>query len=278
MNRTSGIALLAAGLTVLAAPPASAQDLGSPASRAAVLGELFGAPAAQAAASMTTGSPSRPTPSTAATDPDSSSAPAPAAAPARLVSGDPVMASDLAARSALAQAQSAPADSPQAAQALGLQQPTVPAGSTAATLPAEVGPVINGTVCPVAGPHTLSDTWGQSRGGGRHHLGTDMAAATGTPVVAMAAGVIDHVDPAQAQSPLGGITVSYTTAGGERWYMAHLSSLAATSVHGAFVQMGQVLGYVGSTGNSTGPHLHVGLNLGDGPRTNPYSTLRTVCR
>jgi murein DD-endopeptidase MepM/ murein hydrolase activator NlpD len=84
----------------------------------------------------------------------------------------------------------------------------------------------------------------------RHfHSGIDLAAATGTPVHAAAAGVAQVVD-----SPGYGLHVLLRHDSRTQTLYGHLSKVLLTT--GDAVARGQVLGEVGSTGNSTGPHLH----------------------
>lgn len=110
---------------------------------------------------------------------------------------------------------------------------------------------------PVAGVsrREISDTWGQARSGGRGHHGTDIIAPGGAPVVAVAPGVVEKL----FQSRLGGITL-YQRSPDRRWtfYYAHLARYAPGLTEGQKVQAGQLLGFVGDTGDA-GPgnyHLH----------------------
>lgn len=110
---------------------------------------------------------------------------------------------------------------------------------------------------PVAGVRraAISDTWGQARGQGRSHHGTDIVAAGGTPVLATAPGTIEKL----FQSRLGGMTL-YQRSPDRRWtfYYAHLRGYAPGLHEGQAVRTGDLLGYVGDTGDA-GPgnyHLH----------------------
>lgn len=89
----------------------------------------------------------------------------------------------------------------------------------------------------------------------RPHNGTDYAAATGTPVWATADGVVTFVGPRGANGNL----VSLRHANGYESHYAHLSRFASGLQRNDRVRQRQVIGYVGSTGRSTGPHLHFGL-------------------
>ncbi len=85
----------------------------------------------------------------------------------------------------------------------------------------------------------------------RAHLGVDYAAATGTPVVAVAEGVIVSAGWAGG----GGRQVRIRHASGLESYYLHLSSFAGGVRAGAPVSQGQLIGRVGSSGTATGPHL-----------------------
>lgn len=110
---------------------------------------------------------------------------------------------------------------------------------------------------PVAGVRRdrIVDSWGDARGEGRQHHGTDIMAAGGTPVLAAAAGTVEKL----YDSRLGGITL-YQRSTDRRWtfYYAHLQGYAPGVHEGQAVRAGEVLGYVGDTGDA-GPgntHLH----------------------
>jgi murein DD-endopeptidase MepM/ murein hydrolase activator NlpD len=85
----------------------------------------------------------------------------------------------------------------------------------------------------------------------RPHLGVDYAAATGTPVVAVASGVVVSAGWAGG----GGRQVRIRHAGGLESYYLHLSAFGKGIRAGAHVDQGQLIGRVGSTGTATGPHL-----------------------
>jgi hypothetical protein len=87
------------------------------------------------------------------------------------------------------------------------------------------------------------------------HNGIDFAAGTGTPVWAAADGEVTFVGE---RGPNGNL-VSIRHEGGWETAYAHLSRFASGLRAGARVEQRDVIGYVGSTGRSTGPHLHFGL-------------------
>lgn len=125
-------------------------------------------------------------------------------------------------------------------------------------------------ICPVQGSHQFSDSWGQPRPGGRRHLGTDVFAARGTPVVASVSGAVR-----QTTGAVAGLAYYLIGDDGNTYYGAHLDSLAASGR----VEGGTVLGTVGSTGNAKGttPHLHFEVKPGGGDPVNPFPTLKAWC-
>ena len=90
-----------------------------------------------------------------------------------------------------------------------------------------------------------------------YHRGVDYAAGTGTPVVAPASGYIRLVGTVSEGFELHGNTIGIDHGQGVLSIMIHLSRIDVQE--GEFVQAGQVIGAIGSTGASTGPHLHWGL-------------------
>lgn len=124
-------------------------------------------------------------------------------------------------------------------------------------------------ICPVAGPHTFSDTWGAPRSGGRSHEGVDMMAARGTRLVAVESGSIS-----MSSNRLGGNTVSLVASDGTRYYYAHLSAYEGSS---RSVSQGETIGYVGATGATQADHLHLEIRPGGGQKVNPYPYVRSVC-
>jgi len=103
--------------------------------------------------------------------------------------------------------------------------------------------------------HPISGQWKQ-------HQGVDFAAPTGTPIRASGDGVIDFIG---VQNGYGNVVVlkhwnNYSTA------YAHMSRFSSGLRKGAKVSQGEVIGYVGSTGWATGPHLHYEFRVNNQPR------------
>jgi murein DD-endopeptidase MepM/ murein hydrolase activator NlpD len=136
--------------------------------------------------------------------------------------------------------------------------------------------VSGGFLFPVAGPHNFSDTFGAPRMIGtafaHFHEGTDVFAAEGTPLVAVERGVLVNV----GTDTLGGMKLWLVGASGNRYYYAHLSGFAPGVVHGKVVAAGEVVGYVGTSGNAQGTsaHLHFEVHPGGGPAINPFPLLK----
>ena len=124
---------------------------------------------------------------------------------------------------------------------------------------------------PVAGA-TLTSTFGLRGhpllGGRRMHAGLDLAAPSGTPIRAPASGIVD------AAGPNGGygnyIRIRHDEDVDTAY--AHLSRLAEGIAPGTPVRQGQVIGYVGTTGLSTGPHLHWEVLVG-GLQVDPLAVM-----
>jgi murein DD-endopeptidase MepM/ murein hydrolase activator NlpD len=125
---------------------------------------------------------------------------------------------------------------------------------------------------PIAGEARYSHDWLFPRYGPgfRFHLGTDVFAAYGTPVRAPVDGVAQS-----ANGGLGGLTVKVIMPDGTYFYLAHLSGLVEGFVNGMPVSTGDIVGYVGDSGNARGgaPHLHIGIYPKGGPPVDPKPIL-----
>jgi hypothetical protein len=111
-------------------------------------------------------------------------------------------------------------------------------------------------VFPVMSPAEYVDTYGAFRSdvpGGWHH-GDDIFAPLGTPVVAVASGTINRV----GWEHLGGWRLWVRDGAGDEFYYAHLSGYAPGDLRSNRVKAGQVIGFIGNTGDAitTSPHLH----------------------
>ena len=128
-------------------------------------------------------------------------------------------------------------------------------------------------VCPLGGPHAIADDFGimvhhpPNQGGDHIHQGNDIYAAMGTPILAPFDGTA--VD---ARNHVGGQAVKVY---GEFGYVynAHLSAYGKLGP----VQTGDVIGYVGMTGNAGGPHDHFEWHPGNGAAVDPHGFLLLVC-
>ena len=138
-----------------------------------------------------------------------------------------------------------------------------------------VGPtIVGGVACPVGQPHQFSDTWGAPRSGGRSHEGVDIFADHGIPLYAYQAGTVRL-----SSSPLGGISLWITSDSGDEYYYAHLSGYAPGLRTGSRVEVGQVIGFNGNSGNAryTPPHLHWQVHPGGGAPVNPTPLADVAC-
>lgn len=138
-----------------------------------------------------------------------------------------------------------------------------------------------GLLLPVQGiaREQLHDTFSDARSEGRVHDAIDILAAEGTPVLAVADGTVEKL----FDSERGGLTVYQFEPGGKYcYYYAHLQRYADGLAEKQPVRRGQVIGYVGSTGNASAeaPHLHFEIHrLGperhwwQGEALNPYPLL-----
>ena len=159
--------------------------------------------------------------------------------------------------------------------------PTVeaPRPTPVESIPSIIGP--NNLLIPVAGvqANQLRDTFNEARSEGRVHDAIDIMAAHNTPVVAATDGVIIKL----FQSERGGTTIYQRDPDGKTiYYYAHLDHYADNLVEGHVTHRGDVIGYVGDTGNAgTGNyHLHFAIwvapddkHFWNGININPYPLL-----
>ena len=125
----------------------------------------------------------------------------------------------------------------------------------------------NQWVLPTTGYH-LTARFGMAGGlWSSNHTGLDFAAPSGTPIVAVANGTITKTGSAGAY---GNQTIETLADGTEIWY-CHQTTIGVSP--GDTVTSGQQIGTVGSTGNTTGPHLHLEVRPGGGDPVDPFGAL-----
>ena len=109
-------------------------------------------------------------------------------------------------------------------------------------------------VFPVYGPSSFGDTYGAARASVGWHHGEDIFAPLGAPVLAVTDGTIFSV----GWNRVGGNRLWLRDTAGNQFYYAHLSAFSPLAVNGRRVQAGDVIGFVGTTGDAEGtpPHLH----------------------
>jgi hypothetical protein len=140
---------------------------------------------------------------------------------------------------------------------------------------------------PVGGRVTYTDDWGDPRSGGRTHRGNDLMGAKLTPLVAAADGTVTTMRLDSGIS--GNFLVLRDAAGWEHWYI-HINNdtpgtddganppawaFAAGLGVGSRVRAGDLVAYLGDSGNAEGtaPHLHYELHRPDGVAVNPFTSL-----
>jgi murein DD-endopeptidase MepM/ murein hydrolase activator NlpD len=257
---------LPAGTTVVIGHVEARAEAGEPPAPATAT-----APAQPATTAPSTTAPATTAPATTApaapatTSPGSPTAPAAPAAPAR------------------------PAPPPRTVQVPPLPAPTpIPSAPTRSTpslaplprplaLPTRPAPEdllstsSEGYVFPVYGNVSFTDDYGAPRADADWHHGNDIFAPEGTPILAVADGTLSKV----GINRLGGNRLWLTDRRGNSFYYAHLSAFAPAAVDGAQVRAGQVIGFVGHTGDAetTPPHLHFEVHPGDRDSVDPYPYL-----
>ncbi len=176
-----------------------------------------------------------------------------------------------------------PAEIPSAVPSTGAVP--VPAATPAAEAPspdASSSVVARDLSIPVSGIAfaQLADTYADARGEGSLHDAIDIMAPTGTPVLAVDDGTLVKL----FDSKRGGLTIyQFDEASEHAYYYAHLDKYADGVIEGKTVKRGDLIGYVGYTGNANpqGPHLHFAVfvlgpekNWWQGSPLNPYGLFR----
>lgn len=128
---------------------------------------------------------------------------------------------------------------------------------------------------PVQAPCSYRDTFGAPRSGGRVHLGVDILAPQGNQLYAVVTGRVSRIYSDYAGS-LAGNGLRITQPDGTYFFYAHLSRLAPGIGVGTQVGAGQLVGYVGQTGNAGTPHLHLEIHPDGGDAVNPYPYVQQI--
>ena len=148
-------------------------------------------------------------------------------------------------------------------------------------IPPDPAPAAPTLIIPVAGVRAeeLRNTYGASRSGGRQHKGVDIHAPRGTPVLAVAPGVVVKRD----SNAVAGRALYHRDLDGRTiYYYAHLDRYRAGLKEGDLLRQGDVIAYVGDTGNAQPGdyHLHFAVHMVADPNRwwrgrdlNPYKLL-----
>jgi murein DD-endopeptidase MepM/ murein hydrolase activator NlpD len=130
-----------------------------------------------------------------------------------------------------------------------------------------------GFLCPVQGGASFSDTWGARRSGGRTHKGVDMFNARNTPLLAVVDGRVKF-----SSNSIGGRSTHIYSDNGVVYYYTHLERHPTNIKSGQRVKKGDIVGYLGNSGNArfTSPHVHFEIRP-NGVAVNPYPTVRASC-
>ena len=131
-------------------------------------------------------------------------------------------------------------------------------------------------LCPVVGTVTFTNDWHAPRSGGTLHEGTDLMAPRGTPSVAVADGKIRWAVGAKS-----GYAIWLEDEDDNEYFYAHFDSWAhpdAAVGSKRDVVAGEVIGYIGDTGNAVGtPHVHFEIHPDGKDAVNPYPTMYAEC-
>jgi murein DD-endopeptidase MepM/ murein hydrolase activator NlpD len=154
------------------------------------------------------------------------------------------------------------------ASALGLQTMPTPPPAPPVTVRLQAKPL-------ASGPCWYGDTWHASRGSGRVHLGVDIGAPAGTPLQAVVTGRVIQMYHDRPGS-LSGNGIKIAMADGTYFFYAHLAGFAPGITLGAPVRAGQVVGYLGNTGNAQINHVHFEVHPRGGSAVNPFSVVQAI--
>jgi murein DD-endopeptidase MepM/ murein hydrolase activator NlpD len=178
----------------------------------------------------------------------------------------------------------APTERPASRRGLGIPSDMARPGTTGPSPLVQIAPKVTkrltaaGYVFPVYGPSGFGDTFGAARATTIWHHGQDLFAALGAPVLAVADGTVFSV----GWNRVGGNRLWLRDRGGNEFYYAHLAAFSPLAVDGGRVHAGDVVGFVGNTGDAetTPYHLHFEIHpssllfLGYDGVVNPYPYLR----
>ncbi|MGH3001898.1 MAG: choice-of-anchor P family protein [Gaiellaceae bacterium] len=133
-------------------------------------------------------------------------------------------------------------------------RPSATAKATPAPLHVHPKLTAGGYVFPVYGPVSFGDTYGAARSDVTYHHGDDIFGQLGQPLLAVADGTVFSV----GWNKIGGNRLWLLDGQGNQFYYAHLSAFSAAATDGARVKAGQVVGFMGNTGDArtTPYHLH----------------------
>jgi len=146
---------------------------------------------------------------------------------------------------------------------------------TAVKLGLVAPPAVTISVFPVQGLCSYENTWHAPRGTDRKHLGVDIIAKEGNLLYAVADGTITKLYTVGTDK-LAGNGVRLTTADGTYFFYGHMQKLADGITIGTKVKAGQVVGYVGKTGDTNTPHLHIEVHPLGGAAIDPTPVMAAV--
>ena len=146
---------------------------------------------------------------------------------------------------------------------------------TAVKLGLVAAPAVAISVFPVQGLCSYENTWHAPRGKDRKHLGVDIIAKEGNLLYAVADGTITKLYT-EASDKLAGNGVRLTMADGTYFFYGHMQKIADGMTIGTKVKAGQVVGYLGKTGGTTTPHLHLEVHPLGGAAIDPTPIVAAV--
>jgi murein DD-endopeptidase MepM/ murein hydrolase activator NlpD len=146
---------------------------------------------------------------------------------------------------------------------------------TAIKLGLVAAPAISISVFPVQGVCSYENTWHAPRGTNRLHLGVDIIAKEGNLLYAVEDGTITKMYSTSTDK-LAGNGVRLTRADGTYFFYGHMLRVADGIGIGVKVKAGQVLGYLGKTGGTNTPHLHLEVHPFGGEAIDPTPIVAAV--